>query len=287
MSERFIMCKNLDCTFPFQLPSRMLKKMFRSEKKVKRPLKGDSHISVTRTAAATTTIATTDSVLPDDTPSEASSIITPSRKRQKVLPAIDSASVTTTVSLSVRTVQDDITTRIENTLSSIPPLSPTAVPSVSESRPTLIKDNITTTTTTPEPEIERTLAVEEQLTSTVTSLSEPTLISPPCTTSPTPLLSAAITDDKGLADFLLDDTFSDVWSLPVTPTDNMFTPTTMNGHGKATLTASGTLDVASVALESFLFDDPFDMSSIAGSCPTGLYPDEEFDRFLTQLSDLS
>ncbi|KAF9351994.1 hypothetical protein BGX34_000235 [Mortierella sp. NVP85] len=311
MTERFIMCKNLDCTFPFQLPSGMLKKMFRLEKKARRslgvdPSKPTSPVVVSPCTPEATAVPT-DTTCPKVIPTADRPL-----KRQKTSPAMAQALhiVATPPSLPLpcegTVVSRDstiITTQPEGTvvekdktiLSTRTEDAPQSTNPVPELSSMLTNGNIT-----PEPEAERAidaisdcldlaLCEDTQPNVTTSSLEEPALISPPSTATPTPLLSATISSDESLADFVLDDTTTDVWSLPVTPTDKVFAAP--DGHTKAgagPITLHSDADFSSFNLESLLFDGAFDLSSITSTCQAGLEADEEFDLLLTQqIGDLS
>jgi len=275
--------------------------MFRLEKKARRslgvdPSKPTSPVVVSPCTAEATAVPTADRPL----------------KRQKTSPAMAQALHTVATPPSqplpcketvIRRDSTIITTQPEGTvvekdktiLSTRREDAPQSTNPIPELSSILTSGNIT-----PEPEAERVidaisdcldlvLCEDTQPNVTTSSLEEPALISPPSTATPTPLLSATISSDESLADFVLDDTATDVWSLPVTPTDKVFAAP--DGHTKAgagPITLHSDVDFSSFTLESLLFDGAFDLSSITSSCQAGLEADEEFDLLLTQqIGDLS
>ncbi|KAK3824904.1 MAG: hypothetical protein J3Q66DRAFT_97383 [Benniella sp.] len=310
MTERFIMCKNLDCTFPFQLPSGMLKKMFRLEKKARRSLGVEPPKPASPVVASPSTAEAT--AVPTDITCPKVPTVDRPLKRQKTSPAMAQALHTVATPPSrplpcgetvMRRDSIIITAQPEETvvekdktiLSTCRENAPQSTNPVPELPSILTSGNIT-----PEPEAERAIDVisdcldlvlceDTQPNVTTSSLEEPALISPPSTATPTPLLSATISGDESMADFVLDDTITDVWSLPVTPTDKVFAAP--DGHTKAgagPITLHSDADFSSFTLESLLFDGAFDLSSITSSCQVGLEADEEFDLLLTQqIGDLS
>ncbi|KAG0233888.1 hypothetical protein B0O80DRAFT_504106 [Mortierella sp. GBAus27b] len=383
MTERFIMCKNLDCTFPFQLPARMLQKMFRHEKKKTKhsldsspssssaehdpaaarphkkpkpspaipPVSQSSPLELPKTqdpaVSITTSTVLTAPALPTPTPTKAATPPTlPTASQPPMASAIPGSAIPGTILDSAipcpsaimdsaipgsSTVLDSAipSPALPDSVTPGPTLSDTAAPSpaspdsatadtgmpssaipdsaipsctipdsadpasaIPGSKPSSSKFK---DTFTPEPEAECAIGdissrldmlfsqvPEHHLNmAAAASLNEPTLISPPSTASPSPLLGATVTNNEGLMDFFLDDT--SVWSLPVTPTDKVFTaPDAQASKAMEVPSATTNLDPTSASIEDLLFGGAFDLSSLSGPVQPGLVMDEEFDQLVVQ-----